>query len=66
MLFMGILWLMGVFVFAVLIGNVKEIIAQATAAQDDYMFRFDQLRGVTKLHKYSNWSKINPCQALSI
>ena len=51
MLFMGILWLMGVFVFAVLIGNVKEIIAQATAAQDDYMFRFDQLRGVTKLHE---------------
>lgn len=27
----------------VISGNVKEIIAQATAAQDEYMFRFDQL-----------------------
>ena len=24
-------------------GNVKEIIAQATASQDEYMFRFDML-----------------------
>ena len=43
MVFMGILWLVGVFVFAILIGNVKEIIAQSTAAQDEYMFKFDQL-----------------------
>ena len=29
--------------FPVLIGNVKEIIAQATANQDQYMFEFDRL-----------------------
>ena len=31
------------FIFPVLIGNVKEIIAQATANQDQYMFEFDRL-----------------------
>lgn len=45
MIFMGCLWLMGVFVFAVLIGNVKDIIAQSTAAQDEYMARFDHISG---------------------
>eukprot|EP00093_Oithona_nana_P009758 09758.XXX_496765_495461_1 [CDS] Oithona nana genome sequencing. len=43
MVFMGIMWLIGVFIFAILIGNVKETIAQATASQDEYMFKFDQL-----------------------
>lgn len=43
MIFMCCLWVTGVFVFAVLVGNVKDIIGQATAAQDEYMFNFDQL-----------------------
>ena len=40
---MAISWLMGVFVFAILIGNVKDIIAQNTKNQDEYMAIFDAL-----------------------
>ena len=43
MLFMAVSWLFGVFVFAVLIGNVKEIIAQSTRTQDEYMKTFDNI-----------------------
>ena len=44
MIFMGCLWLAGVFVFAVLIGNVKDIIAQSTASEDEYKDRFVEIR----------------------
>lgn len=36
-------WLFGVFVFAVLVGQVKEIIAQSTRSQDEYMKIFDNI-----------------------
>ena len=36
-------WLSGVFVFAVLVGQVKEIIAQSTRSQDEYMKIFDNI-----------------------
>ncbi|XP_023323760.1 cyclic nucleotide-gated cation channel beta-3 [Eurytemora carolleeae] len=42
-LFMAVSWLMGIFVFAVLIGNVKDIIAQSTRNQDEYMKIFDAI-----------------------
>ena len=42
-LFMACSWLLGVFVFAVLIRNVKDIIAQSTKTQDDYMKIFDNI-----------------------
>lgn len=70
MIFMGTLWLLGIFVFAVLIGknrnmiylkihasttksgfvfsgNVKDIIAQGTRSQDEFMFKFDQVRALS-------------------
>ena len=41
--FMLFAWLFGVFVFAVLVGQVKEIIAQSTRTQDEYMKIFDNI-----------------------
>ena len=41
--FMLLAWLVGVFVFAVLVGQVKEIIAQSTRSQDEYMKIFDNI-----------------------
>ena len=41
--FMLFAWLFGVFVFAVLVGQVKEIIAQSTRSQDEYMKIFDNI-----------------------
>ena len=41
--FMLFAWLSGVFVFAVLVGQVKEIIAQSTRNQDEYMKIFDNI-----------------------
>ena len=42
-IFMLFAWLFGVFVFAVLVGQVKEIIAQSTRTQDEYMKIFDNI-----------------------
>ena len=43
MIFMWVMWISGVFVFAILIGDVKDIIAQSTKNQDEFMFNFDQI-----------------------
>ena len=41
--FMLFAWLFGVFVFAVLVGQIKEIIAQSTRSQDEYKKIFDNI-----------------------
>ena len=49
-------WLFGVFVFAVLVGQVKEIIAQSTRSQDEYMKIFDNIsQYMIRMKVSSNW-----------
>ena len=52
--FMLFAWLSGVFVFAVLVGQVKEIIAQSTRNQDEYMKIFDNINQYMIRMKVSN------------
>ena len=49
-------WLFGVFVFAVLVGQVKEIIAQSTRSQDEYMKIFDNIsQYMIRMKVSSDW-----------
>ncbi|XP_040564387.1 cyclic nucleotide-gated channel beta-1-like [Lepeophtheirus salmonis] len=43
LIFMGGSWLVGVFFFAVLIGNVKDIVSQSSRDHDNYMRSFDRI-----------------------
>ena len=56
-------WLFGVFVFAVLVGQVKEIIAQSTRSQDEYMKIFDNIsQYMIRMKVSSDWfPKITNC-----